>query len=778
MSGIKAIRYESPARYADSVYTIGKGSEMQLFCKVGNNLFLIKDSNLSDAVNSYIGRFLDPYPITIFSCGRRSDQIIEELYQELVSCQTDMPLPVENPGKCDPTLLTLPSPGGISHLEFTAEDDLSKVYCRMYFDALARIDNIILYANDFGDTITAGGTAQFFRSLNREKKNTAIITFDWPRHGADQQTSLRPEDCSNYLATLCAYVRTHFDPKKISVLAVGFGAYCVMRYIRDNRSPFNRIVLLSPILSTYDNLFDRLLTEQDREALMRDSAVHIGLRSPIKMERAEIKAFMSDNIALDNFAEKSDDLLIVYGSEEESSSVESLELFANVNNIRFKKIVDSDRDFTNPAKREEAYREALAFLFSRTAPAWKSDPNAAVVRRGYIFHGKVYGVGFCWRALAYANDVGASGWVQEKSDGSVHMLIESTQAQIDLVLMRLMRAASVQIKYYEQVEPDRMKLTVSETSCKKTKREMFSWGKVPFLVGGKERLKITLSDSDSVIALNKERFVVSGDGFKVYCKLYSLKTSEISSDDHDSRSAASKHFSQVILYGHGSDADKESAAAEHFAESYLENHRSAAIVTFDLPGHGADESITLTLSRCDTYLCTVIDYIRKYFDTHTLFAYGTDLSGYLFLNYLQTHGNPFKGLALLCPVISMAGDSNAVSEKRRPEARYPRSDRLGKNIKSADVSSLDFSAFHDCLFILHGTDDKRVSCKSIKAFADRNGILFIPVKDADHFFLEQVKINLAIQRITEFFDSLCTDLSLSDARDRQSRKSNVSGSLK
>lgn len=114
MSGIKAIQYEGPARYADSVYTMGKDSEMQLFCKTGNNLFLIKDGFLSDAVNTYIGRFLDPYPITIFSCGRRSEQIIEELYQELVSHRTDMPLPAEDSGDRDPKLLTLPSLGGIS----------------------------------------------------------------------------------------------------------------------------------------------------------------------------------------------------------------------------------------------------------------------------------------------------------------------------------------------------------------------------------------------------------------------------------------------------------------------------------------------------------------------------------------------------------------------------------------------------------------------------------------------------------------------------------------
>ena len=45
----------------------------------------------------------------------------------------------------------------------------------------------------------------------------------------------------------------------------------------------------------------------------------------------------------------------------------------------------------------------------------------AVIRRSYIFHGDVQGVGFRYYACQEARALGITGWVQNCYDGTVHM---------------------------------------------------------------------------------------------------------------------------------------------------------------------------------------------------------------------------------------------------------------------------------------------------------------------------------------------------------------------
>lgn len=74
-----------------------------------------------------------------------------------------------------------------------------------------------------------------------------------------------------------------------------------------------------------------------------------------------------------------------------------------------------------------------------------SDSQAPVIRERLIFHGKVQNVGFRWRALAFAYDVGATGWVRKDCAGTITMEIQSPELRINRVISRLERVASIQI---------------------------------------------------------------------------------------------------------------------------------------------------------------------------------------------------------------------------------------------------------------------------------------------------------------------------------------------
>ena len=63
--------------------------------------------------------------------------------------------------------------------------------------------------------------------------------------------------------------------------------------------------------------------------------------------------------------------------------------------------------------------------------------SGALIRRRLRLCGAVQGVGLRWRARHAARAVGATGWVQNLSDGSVLMELQGREEQIDRVLQSL-----------------------------------------------------------------------------------------------------------------------------------------------------------------------------------------------------------------------------------------------------------------------------------------------------------------------------------------------------
>ena len=76
----------------------------------------------------------------------------------------------------------------------------------------------------------------------------------------------------------------------------------------------------------------------------------------------------------------------------------------------------------------------------------------ALIRKHFIFTGRVQGVGFRYRANHAANGIGVTGWVKNCFDGSVEMEVQGTEEQINRVLVMINKGEYVMI--------DRIKTTV------------------------------------------------------------------------------------------------------------------------------------------------------------------------------------------------------------------------------------------------------------------------------------------------------------------------------
>lgn len=76
----------------------------------------------------------------------------------------------------------------------------------------------------------------------------------------------------------------------------------------------------------------------------------------------------------------------------------------------------------------------------------KEDKNKGeIIRRRIVFYGWVQGVGFRWRALQAANDLGVTGWVRNDPSGSVTMEVQGTQEAIDGVIVAIRQSPYISI---------------------------------------------------------------------------------------------------------------------------------------------------------------------------------------------------------------------------------------------------------------------------------------------------------------------------------------------
>ncbi|MGN0706752.1 MAG: acylphosphatase [Faecalibacterium sp.] len=70
---------------------------------------------------------------------------------------------------------------------------------------------------------------------------------------------------------------------------------------------------------------------------------------------------------------------------------------------------------------------------------------AGTVRRRYSIHGQVQGVGFRYRAMYAARELGLTGWVQNEDDGSVTLEVQGDPALFLKLFAMIQRSDYIQI---------------------------------------------------------------------------------------------------------------------------------------------------------------------------------------------------------------------------------------------------------------------------------------------------------------------------------------------
>ncbi len=223
---------------------------------------------------------------------------------------------------------------------------------------------------------------------------------------------------------------------------------------------------------------------------------------------------------------------------------------------------------------------------------------------------------------------------------------------------------------------------------------------------------------------------------------------------------------KVVLFGHGFAGHKDNGAAQKFADRILTKYKGIAVLIFNLPCHGDDVKKKMVLQDCMTYIEIVIDYIRSELHTEKIYSYATSFGGYLVLKYISEYENPFVKIALRCPAVNMADvltntimkndEFEMILKGKDVQVGFDRKIEVNRqflaDLEDSDIQKKDYLDFAEDILILHGTKDEVVPFDAGKTFADNNLIEFIPVENADHRFQNPKCMDIAIQKIIDFYE--------------------------
>ncbi len=74
------------------------------------------------------------------------------------------------------------------------------------------------------------------------------------------------------------------------------------------------------------------------------------------------------------------------------------------------------------------------------------------IRKHFVFHGRVQGVGFRYTAKYLAQSMDLTGWVKNEWDGTVSMEVQGREALINKLLEGLNRGSFISIEWIDSEE--------------------------------------------------------------------------------------------------------------------------------------------------------------------------------------------------------------------------------------------------------------------------------------------------------------------------------------
>ena len=201
------------------------------------------------------------------------------------------------------------------------------------------------------------------------------------------------------------------------------------------------------------------------------------------------------------------------------------------------------------------------------------------------------------------------------------------------------------------------------------------------------------------------------------------------------------------------------------AETFLKKDKTTSVISFDWPCHGTDVKKTLSLSDCNDYMNSIVNFIQNNLGVSTIFLQGTSFGGYLSLKYISENPNPFEMIALRCPAVNMYDvmTKRILTEQDREELAKGKPVLTGfdrkikitpdfiKELHDNDITKRDYSDFCGTVRIMQGTKDELVMYEDVRDFCDNNILDFDTIEGADHRYTNPAKLRDCINIMEQVF---------------------------
>ena len=236
-----------------------------------------------------------------------------------------------------------------------------KLFCRNSDKTVREFSHIAIITHGFGSHKNTAGTANFGEHLVAKYKGYAAIAFDWPCHGDDARKKLSVDECLEYLRHVVSYAKKKFQADHIYNYSTSFGAYLILRYIKEQENPFTKIVLRSPAVNMLESMSNHI-SDEDRDKLSKGKEIQVGFERKMKMDQKFLEDLKAFDLSKQEYFDFADDLLIIHGTEDQMIPIEKVQTFAEDNVIEYISVEGANHPFQNPNHMAMAISKIVEFF--------------------------------------------------------------------------------------------------------------------------------------------------------------------------------------------------------------------------------------------------------------------------------------------------------------------------------------------------------------------------------------------------------------------------------
>ena len=243
---------------------------------------------------------------------------------------------------------------------FTITKDGHTVFCRICRNKKVR--RVILCGHGFAGSKDSGSADQLASRVLKKCHDAAIVSFDWPAHGNDENAQQDLSLSMKYIRIVTDYIRNQFQPEKLSGFGVSFGGYQFLKYISEYGSPFDKAVFRCPAVIMYDVLTKTIMTPEQMKQCEKGDTVQAGFANQVPVSREFLQELHDCDITKRDYTKYAGDMLIIHGTADEIVPFAAVQKFADDNRIRLIASEGTDHRFTDPAAMDLAAEKVIEFF--------------------------------------------------------------------------------------------------------------------------------------------------------------------------------------------------------------------------------------------------------------------------------------------------------------------------------------------------------------------------------------------------------------------------------